>query len=365
MLNNKTIAVVVPSYNEETQIEMVIKGMPSFVDRIIVVNDHSTDQTSQVVEKLIKEDETPLTPLAQKESLTSSIYNRADEIVAAMNQQEIEFFVPSQIANQTPDKDRIILINMLKNSGVGGAIARGYKWCKDNNVDCTAVMAGDGQMDPAELESICNPVVYDEVDYVKGNRLHHPSAKHIIPKSRYFGNSVLTIMTKVASGYWQVSDTQTGYTALSKHAINLIELPKIYPSYGVPNDILTKLNIANCTIKEIIIKPVYKVGEASKMKIPKVIPKISLLLLRCFFERLWKKYFLQNFHPLFLFYHLAFLLALVDVSLIFHILGNFFQEGKVTSPQYLLMTSFFSISALQALFFAMWMDIQDNERLNK
>ena len=103
----------------------------------------------------------------------------------------MEYFIPSEIANANPESDRIILINNFKNGGVGAAIARGYKWCLDNNIDCTAVMAGDGQMDPAELETICLPVINEEIDYVKGNRLIHGGARLIIPKTRYLGNSIL------------------------------------------------------------------------------------------------------------------------------------------------------------------------------
>ena len=89
------------------------------------------------------------------------------------------------------------------------------------------------------------PVIDVEVDYVKGNRLKHRSAKLVIPKVRYFGNSVLSLMTKIASGYWRISDTQTGYTAISLEALNGIYIYNIYPSYGCPNDILVKLNIAD------------------------------------------------------------------------------------------------------------------------
>jgi hypothetical protein len=144
------------------------------------------------------------------------------------------------------------------------------------------VMAGDGQMDPAELEGICTPVIQDGIDYVKGNRLIHRSAWLVIPRVRFFGNSILSILTKLASGYWRVSDTQTGFTAISLKALNAVKLHKIYRSYGMPNDMLVKLNIAQCTLKEVEIKPIYRVGEQSKMKIFKVIPRVSLLLIRCF-----------------------------------------------------------------------------------
>lgn len=225
-------------------------------------------------------------------------------------------------------------------------------------------MAGDGQMDPDELEKICKPVVEEEVDYVKGNRLIHRSSLFVIPKTRYFGNSILSILTKIASGYWHVSDTQTGYTAISNSALYSIRLHKIYKHYGMPNDMLVKLNIAFCSLKEVEIKPVYDVGENSKMKVWKVIPKISWLLIKSFFKRLWIKYLFRDFHPLFFLYNASFVLLLVAIPYAIKILRLTIIQSPV-NPVTALAFLFLFISGFQSLLFAMWMDIQDNERLYK
>ena len=108
----------------------------------------------------------------------------------------------------------------------------------------------------------------------------------------------------------RVSDTQTGYTAISLNALKSIRLYDIYKRYGMPNDMLVKLNMSYCTIREIPIKPVYRIGEESKMKIYKVIPKISYLLFKSFFKRIWIKYFIKDFHPLFILYNLSFILLI-------------------------------------------------------
>lgn len=368
MLNNKTVAVVVPAYNEEKQIAAVIETMPDFVDRIVIVNDFSKDSTAEVVEKYIEKEKAlglsfPLKNRAKAIELTK--YNRAELVLQEQNEIEIDFFTKFEVAAEEEEQSRIVLINHLQNGGVGAAISTGYKWCKDNNIDCTAVMAGDGQMDPAELESICKPVVFEGVDYVKGNRLIHRSALLVIPKVRYLGNSILSILTKIASGYWHVSDTQTGYTAISNSALNAIRIHEIYKSYGMPNDVLVKLNIAMCSLKEIPIKPVYDVGEKSKMKIKKVIPTVSMLLLRSFFKRLWLKYLFRDFHPLFLLYHLALILFFFAIPLGINILGAFIIDGQIVTNQSLMIFIFLMTSAFQSLLFAMWMDIQDNERLYK
>ncbi|TVL99733.1 MAG: glycosyltransferase family 2 protein [Candidatus Brocadia sp. WS118] len=368
MINNKTIAVVVPAYNEESQIGMVIETMPEFVDRIVIVNDCSTDTTADKVKEYIIRspvEEVVVIKDQLKKKPTPTIYNPAEIIVYEQNLAERKRFTPAEIFNSRQEQDRIILINHTRNGGVGASIATGYKWCKDHGIDCTAVMAGDGQMDPAELESICRPVVEEGIDYVKGNRLIHRSSWLVIPRVRYFGNSILSILTKIASGYWHVSDTQTGYTAISQSALNAICLYDIYRSYGMPNDMLVKLNIAFCTLREVEIKPVYNVGENSKMKILKVVPRVSWLLIKSFFKRLWIKYLFRDFHPLFILYNLSFLLGILALmyggKIAYLKLWNIREVDDAT----ILAFMFLFTSAFQSLLFAMWMDIQDNERLNK
>ncbi len=365
MLNNKTIAVVVPSYNEEKQIGVVIETMPSFVDKIIIVNDCSKDNTAEIVKSYWNTDyNNGIEIKITTENIITGKFNRAERVLQEQMIDEIKYYLPSEITNNNPNNERIILINQLKNGGVGSAIARGYKWCKDYGIDCTAVMAGDGQMDPDELESICNPVVFENVDYVKGNRLIHRSALLVIPKIRFLGNSILSILTKVASGYWHVSDTQTGYTAISNKALNAIRIHEIYKSYGMPNDMLVKLNIAMCTLREVEIKPIYDIGEKSKMKIWKVIPRVSWLLFKSFFKRLWLKNLFRDFHPLFILYHISFILGIVSLPLFYKVI-KLIIIGQEINPITLLVLGFLMISSLQSLLFAMWMDIQDNERLYK
>lgn len=365
MLKNKLVGVVVPAYNEEKQIGMVIENMPNFVDRIVVVDDGSTDGTVNSVKKYFGTNFNAgmeIKPIQNGDY--ASRYNKADILLAKKNENEITKFPPSKVMNRYPEKERIILISHQYNCGNGKAIARGYKWCKDHALDCVAIMDGDGQMDPEELESLCLPIVNNEVDYVKGNRFLHGSALVAIPKVRYFGNAMLSILTKITSGYWHVSDTQSGYTAISLRALNRISLYDIYKSYGWPNDVLVKLNIAFCTISETEIKPVYNVGEHSKMKVVKAAPRIFILLIKMFFKRLWIKYFFKDFHPLFLFYNLSFVLGVFSIPYTIKIL-SYVILGKIVSYETLLLFILLVITSFQCLVSAMWMDIQDNERLYK
>ena len=364
-LNNKTIAVVVPAYNEAKQIGHVIESMPDFVDRIVVVNDKSTDGTEQIVkEYIVKTGKSDMNIRRWNGKPEPNRYNRAEILLYEQVDKELNLFPAFEIVNTEPESERIILINIKKNSGVGAAIACGYKWCRDHAIDCTAVMAGDNQMDPDELEKICSPVVNDNIDYVKGNRLIHRSAWLVVPKVRYIGNSILSILNKIASGYWHVSDTQTGYTAISLQALRAIRIHQIYKRYGMPNDMLVKLNIAFCTVSEVPIKPVYNIGEESKMNVIKIIPKISLLLIRSFFKRLWIKYFFRDFHPLFILYNFAFILGIICIPLLCCLIHCMWCGDGISIKVFLAFLLLF-ISGFQSLLFAMWMDIQDNERLYK
>ena len=364
VLNNKTVSVVVPSYNEESQIAKVISTMPAFVDLIIIVNDKSKDSTSDVVKEMMsdKKNQPTQTFKRREDKLSDNPLHTATNVAIQMRLEDDEKFTPHKIIEN--GESRIILIEHLENGGVGAAISTGYKFARDHHIDCTAVMAGDGQMDPGELESICMPVINEEVDYVKGNRLRHRSAQRFIPKIRYYGNSILSILTKIASGYWRVSDTQTGYTSISLEALENIELHKIYKRYGMPNDLLVKLNIASFKISEVIIKPIYHVGEESKMKVSKVIPKVSWLLVKLFFERMFKKYLVKDFHPLFLLYFMSFLTFLIIIPLSIRFFIEYFSSGDVMYG-HLIVISALGFVSFQSFIFAMWFDMQDNERLYK
>ncbi len=240
MLENKTVAVVVPCYNEETQIERVLTTLPAFVDLAIVVDDASTDGTVGLVRKFIE--------------------GRGGE-----------------------QASKTILLQLEKNSGVGAAIVAGYREAARRQIDVTAVMAGDAQMDPAELVTLAGPVARGETDYAKGNRLFYRGAWETIPRHRYLGNAFLSMLTKIASGYWHVADSQTGYTAISLKALQTIEMDGIYPRYGYPNDMLVRLNVYSFRVRDVPIRPVYNVGERSKMKMWKVVPTMSLADLQAVF----------------------------------------------------------------------------------
>ncbi len=314
MYGGKTITVVVPAYNEEKLIGKVLKTIPAFVDHVIVVDDASQDRTADVVKNCQKDD------------------------------------------------SRIVYLRLKTNEGVGGAIVAGYKWARDHEIDVSAVMAGDAQMDPNDLPLLLEPIVKEEADYSKGNRLFTGKAWRIIPRARYLGNAVLSFLTKIASGYWHVADSQSGYTTVSLKVLKTLDLDSIYKRYGMPNDMLVKLNVYRFRVRDIPIAPVYGIGERSYMKIYKVIFTLSFLLLKLFFWRLKEKYVIRDFHPLVLFYLLGFFLTPIGIIFGGYLLVYRLLAGTVAATS-ALFAAFFSISGLQSLFFAMWFDMEDNKGL--
>jgi hypothetical protein len=257
---------------------------------------------------------------------------------------------------------RIILMEHRQNHGVGATIVSGYKRALQENLEVVAVMAGDGQMAPEDLPRVLAPVATGEADYTKGNRLFRGESWEIIPHYRYLGNSMLSLLTKIASGYWHIADSQSGYTAISRTALERIRLDSIYPGYGMPNDILIKLNIHNFKVRDVSIRPVYNQGERSGIRLSKVIPRISWLLCKGFFRRLFEKYVIRDFHPLIFFYLLGLLLLPPGLILGFYLVSHRLLEGPVSATS-ALFAAFLTISGLQAILFAMWFDMDYNRDL--
>jgi glycosyltransferase involved in cell wall biosynthesis len=312
MLEGKRVAVVVPARDEEALIGATVGGVPRFVDRIFLVDDGSTDATVE----------------------------RASAV----------------------GDSRLYVIEHDRTRGVGAAIVSGYKRALAERMDAVAVMAGDNQMDPDELEGLALPVVRGEVDYAKANRLFTGSAWRLIPRSRYIGNAILSLLTKIASGYWHVADSQAGYTVMARRVLELVDLDRVYTSYGFPNDLLVHLNVWNARVRDFPSRPVYGIGERSGIKIHRVVPRISWLLLKAFFWRLREKYVIRDFHPLVFFYALGLLmttaglvLGLVETSL--RLAGNHI------TPATIVLVALLLISGTQFTLFAMWFDMESNKDL--
>jgi glycosyltransferase involved in cell wall biosynthesis len=312
MLDGKTVAVVVPARNEEELVAATLLGIPGFVDRVYVVDDASADATAE----------------------------RA-------------------LAVADP---RVELIPHERNEGVGGAIVTGYRRALADGVDVACVMAADNQMPAEDLVRLVTPVAHGEVEYAKANRLFTGEAWDVIPRSRYLGNAVLSLLTKIASGYWHVADSQSGFTAIGRDALARLDLNRLYRGYGFPNDMLVHLNVWSARVRDVPSRPVYNVGERSGIRIRRVVPRISWLLFKGFMWRLREKYVIRDFHPLVFFYAMGILfttigLALGAVVVILRILGNELTIGTA------ILIALLLISGSQLTLFAMWFDMESNKDL--
>ncbi|UUX91814.1 glycosyltransferase family 2 protein [Methanoplanus endosymbiosus] len=309
MYKERKIGVVVPAYNEELLIGPTLETMPEFVDRIYVVDDCSTDNTAECIDES-----------AQKDS-------------------------------------RILNIRHETNSGVGASIITGYKAALADDMDIIAVMAGDNQMDPTFLPELLNPIVTERADYTVGNRLINEKFRANMSRWRFAGNATLTLLTKIASGYWQMMDPQNGYTAISKRALETIPLSQIYTRYGYCNDLLIKLNVFGFRVINVPHPARYGL-EKSGIKYSSYIVKVSWLLFSGFLWRMKNKYVLMSFHPLVFFYFfgsvftiLGFLGGLVSLYEKFILMNNvLFVHGGLALLVFMLGMMF--------VLFAMLFDMQ-------
>jgi glycosyltransferase involved in cell wall biosynthesis len=314
VIEGKTVGVVVPAFQEEELLQSTLGGIPEFVDRIYVVDDGSADET-------------------------------VERARAA--------------ANGDP---RISVLTREHNGGVGAAVVTGYKQALEDGVDVAVVMNADNQMDPEDLEHLVTPVALGEVDYAKANRLFTGQAWQLIPHSRYLGNAVLSLWTKISSGYWHVADAQSGYTAIGQRMLSLLDLDHLYPRYGFPNDMLVHLNVWNAKVRDVPSRPIYGVGERSGIRLRRVIPAIWWLLIKRFWWRLWQKYVIRDFHPLVFFYvfglfSLLFGLGLGIYQIVIKAMGYAATAGVVVLVALLLLFG------LLFTLFAMWFDMESNKEL--
>jgi glycosyltransferase involved in cell wall biosynthesis len=314
MVEGKRVAVVVPAHDEEGLLPQTLAGIPDFVDRIYVVDDASRDGT------------------------------------------------PAHAQAAAAADPRIAVVTHERNRGVGAAILSGYGRALDERLDVTCVMAADNQMDPDDLKALVEPVARGEVDYAKANRLITGQAWELIPRHRYLGNAVLSLLTKIASGYWHVADSQSGYTAIALPTLERLDLDRIYPRYGFPNDMLVHLNVINARVRDVPSRPIYGVGERSGIKLRKVVPRISWLLLKGFFWRLREKYVIRDFHPLVFFYFFGLLMSLAGLGLGIALIVLRALGHGITAATGVLV-ALLLIFGSQFTLFAMWFDMESNKDL--
>lgn len=216
MFEGARVFVVVPAHNEQRLVVRTLRRIPRFIDRIVVVDDASDDDTSG----------------------------------AAVGVHD----------------PRVTVLRHDTNRGVGAAIATGYRHALGQGADVVVVMAGDDQMHPDDLPALLRPIRDGSADYAKGDRLHHPDARARMPPARRIGGGVLSACTRIALGLEALSDSQCGYTAISRSALTALDLDALWPRFGYPNDLLGQLRARGLRSRDVIVRPVYA-DEKSELRV--------------------------------------------------------------------------------------------------
>lgn len=180
---------------------------------------------------------------------------------------------------------RVRVLFNPENRGVGGAIVTAYQAAIADGVDIVVKIDGDGQMNPALLPRFVAPLLRGEADYTKGNRFFRPESVQGMPPVRLFGNAVLSFMTKLSCGYWNIMDPTNGYTAARTCVLAELPLDKLEKRYFFETDMLFRLNTLRAVVKDIPMDSVYA-DEESNLKIGKVLPEF----LKKHASRLWRRY---------------------------------------------------------------------------
>lgn len=241
------ISVVIPSYKVSKYILEVINSMPNFVDHIIIIDDKCPQNSGKIAE--------------------------------------------------TSDDNRVIVCYHEVNQGVGGAVVTGYKKALELNSDIVIKVDGDGQMDVSYMQKLIQPIIDKKADYTKGNRFTDFKALRQMPKIRLFGNSGLSFLVKVASGYWNMMDPTNGYTAINKNSLKNLDLNGIAKRYFFESDMLINLNIENAVVYDVSIPAKYG-DEESSLGIAKTLFGFPPKLFKGLCKRIFLKYFVYDFNML-------------------------------------------------------------------
>jgi glycosyltransferase involved in cell wall biosynthesis len=310
MYRDMRVAVVVPAHNEERLVGSVVSTSPPLVDLIIVVDDASTDGTSE--------------------------------------------------AARAVGDPRTEVLRLERNEGVGGAIVAGHRRALELGADVSVVMAGDAQMDPEYLPALLNPIADGEAGFTKANRFYGATSFEGMPRHRVFGNIVLSFMTKAASGYWGLFDPQNGYTAIHRKALERLTLDSIAKRYDFENDILIKLNILRVPARDVPVPARYG-DEISGMRLHRVAPRLIARLWRGFWHRIWWKYVLQSFSPVALMLFAGIGCVLFGLTVSVFVIVNTLGPREASAGTVLLAVAPM-LSGLHFLVSALMLDIQEGSR---
>jgi glycosyltransferase involved in cell wall biosynthesis len=292
MYRSEFVAVVVPAYNEGAHVREVVETLPSMVDRAYVVDDASTDDTWAEIRAAVRS--TPASRTLDDDPDDAVAGRAADApgdpgVPDGGQSRQVRRSLPEELPVRVHPGDAdpaIVAVRHGENRGRGAAIKTGYRLAMNDDMDVVAVMDGDGQMDPDQLERVVHPVATGQADYAKGNRLDGPEYWREMSGWRLFGNALLTALTSVSTGYWGLRDPQNGYTAIARSTLADLPLDALYDDYGFLNDMLGELSIVGARVTDVALPAVYG-DEESGIRYGQFVPAVSTLLLVNFLRRLY------------------------------------------------------------------------------
>lgn len=194
---------------------------------------------------------------------------------------------------QNSSDTRIEVIFNDENTGVGGAVKRGYERALQLDCDIVVKVDGDGQMDPAKIQSLILPITKGLADYTKGNRFFDIQSIKRMPLLRIIGNTVLSVFAKFSTGYWSIFDPNNGFTAISRRTLERLPLSKIDSGYFFESDMLFRLNLIDSVIVDVNLPSIYN-GEESNLKLVPVLVWFPYKHLRNFIKRVGYTYYLKG-----------------------------------------------------------------------
>ena len=314
MYRGKKISLVIPAHNEERLIGPTLETVPDLIDAVFVVDDCSSDQTTSIVEE-------------KGRGTTAFDFSST---------------------STTRGSDSLSLPDTLESS--------------KQEHDVTVVVGGDNQMPMEQIGDLLDPIIDGRADYTKGNRFMMPEVGlEDMPWTRFVPNALISIMTKVASGYYKVYDVVDGFTAITKRAIELINWNKAWKGYGYPMDFLVRLNAYGLKVSDVPRRAIYLAGERqSQIKGGRYALQVAPMLVRGFFWRLFSKYLIRDFHPLLFFYLFGMLLLPLGVGFGVYLVYLQMTGVGVSGPRS-VVCALMIIMGIQFLLFAMLYDMEESQ----
>jgi glycosyltransferase involved in cell wall biosynthesis len=243
-VSKPVIAVIVPSYKVTSHVVETLSEIGKEVSYIFVVDDACPDGSGKLVQEKISD-------------------------------------------------SRVKVIFHEENLGVGGAMITGYKAALDTDADIIVKLDGDGQMNPALISELVAPIVNGRADYTKGDRLDSLTGLSQMPSIRLFGNAGLSLLTKISTGYWNITDPTNGYTAIHRDVLKVLPLEMLSKRFFFESDILFRLSLYRAVVWDVPMQARYGT-EKSNLNIIKTLWEFPWKHFKNFHKRLFYNYYLRD-----------------------------------------------------------------------